>query len=257
MFFRIEPFGILGTNVQPFSNMMELLKALYEQFGSDYPRASVAIAAIMGALVFGGSWWLIGKQYDKGKSDRVSFRDVRSTAPMPSPPVISADSGSPVEHPGVTGSPLSSSVDSSPSPRPPPTPTPSLQGEENQEAEIAVKDSGFSPMTMEEYFEQWFHGAKSSLQREELERSMLGRRVIWNGEIRKIESQHSGNIQMQVTPKKESGLFLATAFLDFSKDQRGELVKLREGQTIRFTGVIESFVASPFLRDCKILKVVN
>lgn len=234
--------------------MLELLKAHYEQLGGDYPRTSVAIATMIGAILFGGSWWLIGKQHEKdvkAKGDRGSFRDLRSTAPSPSPPVMSADSGSPVE---LSTPPPVSIVDSRPSPRP--SGAPSVEGEESREAEIAVKDPQFSPMTMEEYFEQWFNGAKSSLQREELEQSMLGKRVIWNGEISKIESASSGSIDVIVKVKSDH-LFLATAFLNFNKDQRGELLRLHEGQTVRFTGVIRSFISSPFLRDCKILTVVK
>ncbi len=46
---------------------MELLKSLYEFLGSEYPRASIVAAATIGAIVFGGAWWLIGKQYEKAK----------------------------------------------------------------------------------------------------------------------------------------------------------------------------------------------
>jgi hypothetical protein len=44
---------------------MDLLKILYEVLGASWPRVSIAIAALIGAIVFGGSWWLIGKQYEK------------------------------------------------------------------------------------------------------------------------------------------------------------------------------------------------
>ena len=44
---------------------MELLKELYASFGSGYPKLSVFLAALIGAAIFGISWWLIGKQYDR------------------------------------------------------------------------------------------------------------------------------------------------------------------------------------------------
>jgi len=52
---------------------MELLKTLYEVLGASYPRLSIGVAAILGALFFGGSWWLIGKQYEA---------DQRKTVPV-------------------------------------------------------------------------------------------------------------------------------------------------------------------------------
>ena len=47
--------------------MWELLKTLYEVFGASNPRASVVLAALLGAVLFGGSWWLLGKQYEKSQ----------------------------------------------------------------------------------------------------------------------------------------------------------------------------------------------
>jgi len=46
---------------------MEWLKSLYEFSGSQYPRLSLLVAATIGAVVFGGGWWLLGKQYEKAK----------------------------------------------------------------------------------------------------------------------------------------------------------------------------------------------
>ncbi|MEQ9825362.1 MAG: hypothetical protein ABQ298_13335 [Puniceicoccaceae bacterium] len=46
---------------------MDLLKTLYEVAGSAHPKTSIMVAALVGAVFFGGSWWLIGKQYEKEK----------------------------------------------------------------------------------------------------------------------------------------------------------------------------------------------
>lgn len=46
---------------------MDWLKPLYDILGSQYPRASIVVAATIGAIVFGGGWWLIGKQYEKSE----------------------------------------------------------------------------------------------------------------------------------------------------------------------------------------------
>jgi len=48
--------------------MWELLKTLYEVLGASYPKGSVAVAAVIGAFLFGGGWWLLGKQYEKQRA---------------------------------------------------------------------------------------------------------------------------------------------------------------------------------------------
>jgi hypothetical protein len=45
--------------------MMDWLKVLYELIGVQHPRLSLCGAALFGALLFGGAWWLIGAQYKK------------------------------------------------------------------------------------------------------------------------------------------------------------------------------------------------
>ncbi len=44
---------------------MNWLKTLYEVLGSQYPRLSIIISALIGAMIFGAGWWLIGKEYEK------------------------------------------------------------------------------------------------------------------------------------------------------------------------------------------------
>lgn len=44
---------------------MDLLKTLYGEIGAPFPIFSLIVASIVGATFFGGSWWLIGKQYNK------------------------------------------------------------------------------------------------------------------------------------------------------------------------------------------------
>jgi hypothetical protein len=42
---------------------LDWLKLLYQEFGARHPVASIVLASILGALLFGGGWWLLGKQY--------------------------------------------------------------------------------------------------------------------------------------------------------------------------------------------------
>lgn len=45
--------------------MMDFLKTLYGVIGAPHPMLTLMIATLIGAFLFGGGWWLIGKQYDK------------------------------------------------------------------------------------------------------------------------------------------------------------------------------------------------
>jgi len=45
--------------------MQWLLKALYETFGVPYPRVSLVVVVILGAVVFGGAWVFASKQVAK------------------------------------------------------------------------------------------------------------------------------------------------------------------------------------------------
>jgi hypothetical protein len=44
---------------------MEWLKALYDAIGAPFPVLSQLLAIILGATIFGGGWWLIGREYRK------------------------------------------------------------------------------------------------------------------------------------------------------------------------------------------------
>jgi hypothetical protein len=45
--------------------IMEMLKTIYATFGAPHPIISLITVTIIGALLFGGVWFGIGKQYDK------------------------------------------------------------------------------------------------------------------------------------------------------------------------------------------------
>jgi hypothetical protein len=121
------------------------------------------------------------------------------------------------------------------------------------ETAITASDDTYSPMTMEEYFDEWFNKATTSLQRSELERRMMGRRIVWTGVVEEIKEDRS-KISVRVSAPAPS---YGTAFLSFDQSQREQLLQIHEKQRIRFTGVIHSFVASPFLQDCRIMRILS
>ena len=48
-------------------NPMETLKAVYETFGTPYPRASLIAVALLGAISSGAIWLFLAKQVEKSK----------------------------------------------------------------------------------------------------------------------------------------------------------------------------------------------
>lgn len=85
--------------------IMDWYKNLYEVAGAPYPRLSIAVAAVVGAIVFGGGWWLIGRQYAKdGAVPRV---EANAGAPgqrtMTSVPTIHIEQTNAVNSPNVIG----------------------------------------------------------------------------------------------------------------------------------------------------------
>jgi len=83
---------------------------------------------------------------------------------------------------------------------------------------------------------------------------MLGKTVIWTGKITSIESGDNGGVRVVVHAQTND---VGSAFLDFDPSQRSDFLRLKEKQVIRFTGVIRSFVASPFLENCKLIQVLD
>ena len=45
--------------------MLKWLALFYQALGANHPRLSLAIAVLLGGIVFGLSWWAMGKQYQK------------------------------------------------------------------------------------------------------------------------------------------------------------------------------------------------
>lgn len=51
---------------------MDWLKALYELVGVPFPRLSLAVAALIGAVLLSGAWWLVGRQYRRDQPPTTS-----------------------------------------------------------------------------------------------------------------------------------------------------------------------------------------
>jgi hypothetical protein len=52
--------------------MWDILRTLYEVIGAPNPRVSVVVMAILGAILSGGGWWLLGKHYEKTQRGAVA-----------------------------------------------------------------------------------------------------------------------------------------------------------------------------------------
>ena len=125
---------------------------------------------------------------------------------------------------------------------------------QREEARIGSEAENFSPITIEEFFSRMYVTSATSLQIDEFEKQMLGKTVIWTGRINSIEPGHDNTVRVTVIPP--SGQY-GTAFLDFDLSQRQEFLGLKKGQLIQLTGIIRNFVASPFLKNCRLLSILD
>ena len=149
---------------------------------------------------------------------------------------------------------------------PPPTPDEILVPESAAEssaaapqrlstAELAATtDPNYHPITLLEYFRTWYADGFTDLQRDEFEASLLGKRVVWDGTASNIAADSDGNIDMYLNANDGS---YGTAFLEFEAVHRPVLLTLREGVKLRVTCVITGYVASPFLKQCSVIRVLD
>jgi|WetSurSiteA1Bulk_404760.scaffolds.fasta_scaffold06049_2 hypothetical protein len=220
----------LGLSVTFFVAAALLILAIYNNKG-------IALIILVVAVLLSFTTFMLKKRKREQKAYKSKATEVLQEKPSPE-----------LHQPAIETS-LSAAV-----PSVTPQETVSESDDSEEEAFIAAKDQSYSPMTMEEYFNAWYRKATTSLQRDELEKQMLNRRVIWVGQIKSIESKADESILIIVEPLDKS---YGSTFLKFDKSQRAELLKLHKDQQIRFTGIIEHFVASPFLKNCRILRILG
>jgi hypothetical protein len=75
-------------------NPLDWLKALYEAFGTPYPRFSMTVVVLLGGLLFGGIWHIAKKQVEKAHA-------------TPAPTAVAPTGGastSGAQSPAITGS---------------------------------------------------------------------------------------------------------------------------------------------------------
>jgi hypothetical protein len=123
------------------------------------------------------------------------------------------------------------------------------------EVKIASDAKFFSPVTMAEFFSRLDKKLNTELQRDQFSTEMLGKTVIWTGRISSISSWEDNAVFVIVRPP-DGGY--DSAALVFDSSQRGDFLKLKEKQVIRFAGDIDHIdLLAPGLRKCKLLRVVE
>jgi len=118
----------------------------------------------------------------------------------------------------------------------------------------AVTDPNYHPITLKKYFSIWYEGKLTDLQRDELEATLLNKRVVWEGTVDKISSGPDGQINVRLEPRDGS---YGTAFLEFDPKHRSLLLNIKERQELRVTCVVSGFVASPFLEKCSVIRILQ
>jgi hypothetical protein len=83
---------------------MDWLKAIYGVIGAEHPTLSLVGAATIGALIVGGAWWLVGREYTREtRASNHSVADVPSFGSITTPPSgvpSSSATGAPPPLPG-------------------------------------------------------------------------------------------------------------------------------------------------------------
>lgn len=62
---------------------MDWLKAIYGVVGAEYPILSLAVASLVGEILFGGAWWLVGREY-RQQHPSVAVRNEAKPVGLPS-----------------------------------------------------------------------------------------------------------------------------------------------------------------------------
>jgi len=73
-------------------NPVEWLKAIYEVFGLPYPRASLVLVTIFGAVIFFGIWTFAAKHVAKDQASRATPRQSTSSSSIGSASTTGANS---------------------------------------------------------------------------------------------------------------------------------------------------------------------
>lgn len=124
-----------------------------------------------------------------------------------------------------------------------------------QLAAIAA-DSNYNPITLEQFFDSLYAPNVTGLQRDELMTSMVGTRVLWEGELASIQGGLNNTIRVTLTPLQES--FLKNAILTFGAGHRSLLLSLQEEQRVLVTcNVRDVVVLTPYLDQCSILRILD
>lgn len=122
------------------------------------------------------------------------------------------------------------------------------------ELSIVTKDKTLSPISLDQFYETYYNNSLTDLQQEDFVNKQMNRRMVWEGLIRSVEEETDGTITILIYSKKREN---NKAFCKFNKEHREDLLELKPKQYIRVTGVLRNVVASPFLRECKLLEVLQ
>jgi hypothetical protein len=67
---------------------MKVAETVYETIGPRHPTASLVSVAVIGAALFGGAWWFLGKQYEKQHQQSVASSSPPRPPPTATPSVL-------------------------------------------------------------------------------------------------------------------------------------------------------------------------
>ncbi|MGH9362433.1 MAG: hypothetical protein ACRD2T_10995 [Thermoanaerobaculia bacterium] len=124
---------------------------------------------------------------------------------------------------------------------------------DNDEARAAALGGDFSPVAFVDFLDALENESLTSLQRDGFIEGHLNKRIVWEGLVSSVEGRSDS---IMVVLRREDDTF-GIALLNFSMDQRSNLLELHPMQKIKVTCVIDGVMTldTPSLRECSLLRV--
>ncbi len=124
-----------------------------------------------------------------------------------------------------------------------------------EELKIISEDDTYSPISLKQFFEKFYDSSLTELQHDEFVNSLNDRRVVWEGVVKSVKPERSGELTVVIHSPDDNH---EKVFLKFDNKLKEDLLGIKLGQQIRATGIVSDIIVdAPFVRHCQILKVLD
>lgn len=107
--------------------------------------------------------------------------------------------------------------------------------------------------SMNAFIEAWEDKALTELQRDQFEKNYLGQKVVWRARLGGVSEKENGFIWVSLNSENERNYGLH-AIAVFDLKYKEALLMVNKGEIVTVSGVLDSFLLSPLLKDCAIVR---